>query len=130
MRLFFSISILSIFLTSCGTNILISPFGCETEAVWERAIDDPDFVIEKTVWSPFGLFSQRVIKIKDQLKKDKIYCSQLGRLSVTTKSTWKDVFRSIIPFAATRTVVLAGSYKFRPDLHSMDGTIVNPPHDE
>jgi hypothetical protein len=111
--------LLSLF--GCGSSIIVSPLGCKTSARFIDGSKIPDFKVERSFWAPFGLFETTVVKIKDLLKQEGISCKDVGTLTVTTTHSVEDVFRSIIPFAATRTVVLTGNYITRPDLLSMDG---------
>jgi hypothetical protein len=108
-------------LVGCGTNIVVSPVGCETKALWTDGRKIPDFTIERSFWAPFGIAEERVVKVKDLLKSEGISCQDIARVKIDTTYSWQDVFRSMIPFAATRTVVLSGNYITRPDLLSMDG---------
>ena len=116
--------------TSCGTSIVVSPRGCVTKAQWGKKISNPDFVIVESVWSPLGFLDKQHVSIKKMLKSKKIYCSQLRRVSVVVRSSWQDVLRSIIPFAATRSVEVAGTFVYSHDLVTMDGREIGPSHDE
>ena len=101
------------FLSACAGKVIITPKGCQTEAVWGEHSRDDHFVYQMHVWG-------EEIRWEELLIRKGIFCSNLVSVSITIRHTMSDVFWNLIPGVTSRTVEISGKVKdqniFRDEL--------------
>jgi hypothetical protein len=101
-----------LFITSCGSNILIKSYDCKGNGEWRSTskIGKHNFSIEKKIRNPLGFMSSSEVSIKELLGEEKIECRDLDNISIDLYKTPVDVISSFIPFFSSKTIKITGSY--------------------
>ena len=90
---------------SCSNSLLVTPDDCNTKGTWSVSTKRDDFEVTKKVWASFG---EKIVKVKDIIKKESLSCEQLGTISMRIEKTWGDAFWSLLPFFSRYTVTVSG----------------------
>lgn len=105
--------ILVFFLTSCSSNVTISPRGCYAKkSLWksDKAVKGKPFLISKKISSRTSFDGDgRTIYLKKILEDNKVNCKNIESLKYQfSHSTW-DLFTNLIPFYSQMTIKISGS---------------------